>query len=157
MRKYSLQRKSYIQVVSENFKDTLKSFGCLVGCSSATGIFLAQLHNMELAGYKYDIESDLRFIPIATFCASLYFAKEVYSNFKKDRARVKQLAEEIRQQQLQEKQEQQEALKTFTKPEDLFDFESQFRSKIIEFPTMNDGGNSSGKRKSLTTGHFSDE
>ncbi len=140
MKKYKLQRKSFTNVVFNNFSATLKSFGAFVGCSSLTGISYGIVRSFALADQSRGVVEDNGGIaPILFFCFSIYYAKQLYDNFKKDKARFLRLADEIEKDR-QRKRRLNENVETqkYTPSDD---------SEYIE-------GSTAGKRKSLNNGIF---
>ena len=167
--KYSLQRKSYVQVISENFSDTIKSFGAFVGCSSLTGITYGIVRNFELASQRTGVIEDKGgIIPIMFFFLSANYAKQVYNNFKKERTRVHQLALEIDKERAKRKEEQKKSMEGFITPDQAFNLEMQKMldkgEPIVELQRYRDiltsgsseqrEGTTAGKRKSLNNGIF---
>ena len=163
---YSLQRKSYVQVITENFQDTLKSVAGFVTCSAITGLGFGIIHSMNIT--EFSLESDERLIPTITAFGAVYYAKKVYDNFKKDRARVHQLALEIDKERARRKEEHKKAMEGFITPDQLSQLQMQKLfdqdEKLIEIKKYRDiltstqeeqkSGVTSDKRKSLNNGIF---
>lgn len=120
---YSLERKSYTQVIKENFSDTLKSLTGFVTCSSLTGIGIGIIYNMNIT--EFSLDSDERIIPTITAIGAVYYAKKVYDNFKKDRARVHQLAIEMDKERKKRMQEELRNLDGFITPDQLLQLKNQ--------------------------------
>ena len=157
--RYSLERKSYVQVVTENFQDTLKSLAGFVTCSAVTGLGFGIIHSMNIT--EFSLESDERLIPTITAFGAVYYAKKVYDNFKKERERVHQLALEI-------DKEREKAMEGFITPDQLSQLQIQKLfdkdERVLELQKYRDiltstqeeqkSGATAGKRKSLNNGIY---
>lgn len=164
MKKYQLERKSFTNVIWDNFSDTLKSFGAFVACGSLTGISYGFVRSFTLASQQLGrVEDNGALAPIFFFFMSIYYAKQVYNNFKNDKARYKQLAHEIekerarqlemkikaKEKKAQEQAEYDDFVKTYYSPSD----------NIIELQKYRDAlstssGVEASKRMSLNNGVF---
>ena len=164
--RYSLERKCYVQAVPENFQDTLKSLAGFVTCSAVTGLGFGIIHSMNIT--EFSLESDERLIPTITAFGAVYYAKKVYDNFKKDRARVHQLALEIDKERERRKKEREKAMEGFITPDQLSQLQTQKLfdqdERVVELKKYRDiltsaqeeqkSGATAGKRKSLNNGIY---
>lgn len=155
--KYSLQRKSYTQAIVENFPNTLKSIAGFVTCSSITGLGFGIIHSMNIT--EFSLESDERIIPTIAAFGAVYYAKKIYDNFKKERARVHQLALEIDKERARRYEAYKKELSEFKTPEQLNNM--QYQNNITELKEYRDQlinnqseGVTQGKRKALNNGIF---
>ena len=161
MSRYSLQRKSYVNVAMEQFPETLKSLAGFVTCSSLSGIGFGIVYNMHLT--QYSLKSDERMIPTIIAFGAVYYAKKVYDNFKKERERMHQLIIEMDN----ERKKTAKQMEGFITPDQLSQMQFQKMvdndEKVVELQNyldiLNDGnvqdnGATQGKRKSLNNGIF---
>ena len=168
MKHYSLQRKSYIATISDNFPETLKSLAGFVTCSSLSGIGFGIVYNMNLT--QYSLESDERMIPTIIAFGAVYYAKKVYDNFKKERERMHQLIIEMDNEHKKSKSQ----MEGFITPDQLSQMQFQKAvdsdEKIVNLQNYRNilngsssteseeifqsSGMSQGKRKSLNNGIF---
>lgn len=167
MKRYSLQTKSYVEVISDNFSETLKSFGGFVGCLAGTGIIWGIIRNMDIAG-KLSSNDEIKLVPgIFALCA-VFFAKQMYKNFKEERERIHQLALEIEKEKSIKKQEYKKSMSDFITPDQMsqLGLQKSFDAdeKVVELKKYRDilvsdkqenNGATQGKRKSLNNGIFS--
>ena len=167
MKHYSLQRKSYVNAITNNFSVTLKSFGGFVGCLVGSGITWGIIRNMDLSG-KLSATDELRLAPGIFLVCAVFFAKHMYNDFKYERERFHQLALEIDKERERRKLERQKAMSGFVTPDQSFNLEIQKLfdkgEKIVELKKYQDilnngeiqeeSGISQDKRKSLNNGIF---
>lgn len=167
MRQYSLQRKSYVEVISDNFSETLKCFGGFVGCLAGSGITLGIIRSMDIAG-KLSANDKIKLSPGIFMICAVFMAKKMYENYKEERERLHQLALEIDKEREKRKQEHQKSMSGFLTPEQSFNLETQKLfdkgKKIVELKkyqdilkgtdVQEDTGISQDKRKSLNNGIF---
>lgn len=164
MKRYSLQKKSYINVISDNFSETLKDFGGFAGCLAGAGITWGIIRNMDMAG-KLSSTAEINMVPGVFIICAVFFAKQMYNSFKEERERVHQLALEIDKERARRKAKKESQ---FITEEQAFRLETQKlfdkNEKVVELQKyldiLNDGnvqdnsGATQDKRKSLNNGIF---
>ena len=169
---YKLERKSYdkveyVKLFKEFFPGTVwhaQSFAvCLAG---GAGICLG-MFNMDSS-----IIQDIKFIPAIFLVGSAYYAREVYKNFKAERERLHELAEQrkIEDERRANNKTIELQKQGFITPIQISDFEIQKSidsdDKIVDLQTYRDIltnaqeesiGMNNGKRLSLNNGIFKPE
>ena len=167
MKHYTLQRKSYLEVISDNFSETLKNFGCFVGCLATSGITWGIIRNMNLAMDNVK-DDNVNIVPIFFGISSVCFAKKMFDSYKKERKRFHELSLEIDKEREKRRLERQKSMSGFATPEQVFNIETQKLfdkgEKVVELKKYQDilngenvqetSGATQGKRKSLNNGIF---
>ena len=165
MKHYSLQKKSYINVISDNFSETLKSFGGFAGCLAGAGIFNGIFRNIEACRNSFN-NGELNLISGIFIVGSIFYVKEIYKNFRKERERVHQLVREMND----ERKKPPAQIEGLITPDQLSRLQFQKildrDEKIVELQNYQDilngssstqsniNGATQGKRRSLNNGIF---
>lgn len=174
MARYTLERKSYISIIADNFQDTLKSTLGFACCTAGAGIAYGIVHDMEIVSPD---PSDPRIFPVLFAIGSIYYVKQIYKNYQQERARFHDLALEVEEKRKRRKQAEKEVMKDFITPDQISHLQFQQlvdrEEKIIElekyreilakdpftgeeYDSVDDigKGQSQGKRIALNTGIY---
>lgn len=139
MARYTLERKSYVNIIADNFQDTLKSglkFAC---CTVGAGIAYGAIHDMEIISPD---PSDPRIFPVLFAIGSAYYVTQIYKNYKKERTRFHELAIEVEEKRRKRKLAEKEVMKDFITPDQISRLQFQQlvdrEEKIIELEKYRD-------------------